>query len=78
MVSIEDPDNVENLSKIIYPKVGMMNGTNVYNVERSIRHSIDLMWKGYKGNATTFFSLDSEAKPTNKKFIKFILQHLST
>ena len=76
MASIEDPESADNLSKVIYPKVGLINGTNAYNIEKTIRYMIQLTWEKSKGFNAVIKGLDPQIKPTNKRFIKSILQQL--
>ncbi len=73
MLAIDDQDDADNLSRNIYPKAGLLNGTDASSIEKTIRHTIQAAWERRE---TPLLGFDSQTKPTNKKFIKSILQQL--
>ncbi len=73
MLAIDEQDNADNLSRNIYPKAGLLNGTDASNIEKTIRHSIQAVWEKRE---TPLLGFDAQTKPTNKKLIKSILRQL--
>ena len=76
MMSIESPDAINAVTKIIYPTIAKSYETSPSRVERAIRHAIEVAWS--RGNIDTLDSLfgytvdDSRGKPTNSEFIAIV------
>ena len=76
MMSIESPDAINAVTKIIYPTIAKSYETSPSRVERAIRHAIEVAWS--RGNIDTLDSLfgytvdDSRGKPTNSDFIALV------
>jgi len=68
-----DESTTDNFKKLIYPVIANKFKTTVYNVERNIRHAIEV--SSNRGNCYLLeeifgYSIDSEkAKPTNSEFL---------
>ena len=76
MMSIESPDAINAVTKIIYPTIAKSYETSPSRVERAIRHAIEVAWS--RGNIDTLDSIfgytvdDSRGKPTNSEFIAIV------
>ena len=72
-MAVEDPSTLEAMVKGLYPAVAQQYDTRWENVERSMRHAIELAWErgdlqvlsGYFGNTVTAW----QGKPANSAFI---------
>ena len=73
---VEKPKIIHGVTKEVYPSVAKEYSTTSSNVERTIRHAIEVAWDrgdidilySYFGNTVSF----SRAKPTNSEFIGII------
>ena len=77
---VKEPQKIKNVTKFLYPSIGLLFSVNGSVVERSIRHATD---KGF--NKTGFetlhkiFGIDSKSlryKPTNCELIAIIAEAL--
>ena len=82
--SIEDPELLESVTKLLYPTVAKRFDTTSSRVERAIRHAIEIAWdRGNLDTLNAFFGYTvntCKGKPTNSEFIalstdKLRLQH---
>lgn len=79
-VSIDDSENLEKITKMLYPNVANVYNTTTARVERSIRHAIETAYT--RGNVDVFdeyfgYTIDvNKAKPTNSEFIAMIANRL--
>lgn len=75
------PDLVNNLTKKLYPDIGEIYHTGSNNVERGIRHAIEVAWNSGKlqniNKITDRELIDLKYKPTNGEFISIVHQLLS-
>lgn len=80
MLSINNPDMISSITKLLYPTVAREYSTTSSRVERAIRHAIEIAWDraevetlnsyfGYTINA-------SRGKPTNSEFIAMVSDKL--
>ncbi len=80
MMSIEDMDIINYVTKLLYPTIAKKYSTTSSRVERAIRHAIEVAWDrgdidvlnrvfGYTVN-------NSRGKPTNSEFIAMIADTL--
>jgi two-component system response regulator (stage 0 sporulation protein A) len=76
-IAFNKPDVIKNLSKYLYPIIASRNDTNIYNVERSIRHAIELAWSAGEVKRDGEQSAGDKKKPSNRQFIIKILQQLN-
>ncbi len=80
LLTIEDPDVINAVTKVIYPTIARLYGTTSSRVERAIRHAIEVAWD--RGNVETLHRLFgysvsvSRGKPTNSEFIAMIADKL--
>ena len=51
MLSVEDPDMINCITKLLYPTVARMYETTPSRVERAIRHAIEIAWDREIGRA---------------------------
>lgn len=76
LMSIEDMDILNAITKILYPTIAKKYQTTSSRVERAIRHAIEVAWN--RGKLDTLESLFSytisngKGKPTNSEFIALI------
>jgi sporulation transcription factor Spo0A len=76
MMSVEDTDMLNSITKILYPSIAKKYQTTPSRVERAIRHAIEVAWS--RGNMETldsFFGYTiniGKGKPTNSEFIALI------
>jgi len=80
LLSVEDTDMLNNITKKLYPSVAKQYSTTSSRVERAIRHAIEIAWD--RGNVDTlngFFGYTihtAKGKPTNSEFIALIADKL--
>jgi len=81
MLTVEDMDIINAVTKVLYPQVARKFGTTPSRVERAIRHAIEVAWD--RGNVETlqrFFGYTVsgiKGKPTNSEFVAMIADHLA-
>ncbi len=78
--SIENPELLESVTKLLYPTVAMQFNTTSSRVERAIRHAIEIAWdRGDIDILNSFFGFTvntCKGKPTNSEFIALITDKL--
>ena len=79
-LSVEDPEKLQSITKILYPTVAKTFSTTSSRVERAIRHAIEVAWdRGDVDVLSSYFgyTIQSErGKPTNSEFIAMITDKL--
>lgn len=76
MMSVEDAEVLNSVTKILYPTIAKKNRTTPSRVERAIRHAIEVAWS--RGKTDTIDALFGytvsigKGKPTNSEFIALI------
>jgi two-component system response regulator (stage 0 sporulation protein A) len=76
MMSVEDMDMLNSITKILYPTIAKKFQTTPSRVERAIRHAIEVAWS--RGKMETLDALfgytinTGKGKPTNSEFIALI------
>ncbi len=80
IMTINDSDAINAVTKILYPSVAKKYGTTSSRVERAIRHAIEVAWdRGDVDVLTSFFGYtiqNQRGKPTNSEFIAMIADNL--
>ncbi len=80
ILSINDPDLMHSVTKVLYPTVAKNNKTTASRVERAIRHAIEVAWdRGDVDVLSSYFGYtiqNSRGKPTNSEFIAMISDKL--
>ena len=80
MLTVDDPDLMHAVTKILYPTVAKQNNTTSSRVERAIRHAIEVAWdRGDVDVLSSYFGYtiqNSRGKPTNSEFIAMISDKL--
>ena len=78
--SVNDPEMLNSVTKILYPTVAKNFATTPSRVERAIRHAIEVAWdRGDVDVLSSYFgyTIQSErGKPTNSEFIAMIADKL--
>ena len=78
--SIEDPELLESVTKLLYPTVAKRFDTTSSRVERAIRLAIEIAWdRGNLDTLNAFFGYTvntCKGKPTNSEFIALITDKL--
>lgn len=73
MMVVQNPDAMNSVTKVIYPKIAEFFGTTPSRVERAIRHVIEVTWsKGCLETLDKVFGCiidKNRGKPTNSEFI---------
>ena len=79
-LSVEDPDMISAVTKILYPTVAKMYHSTSSRVERAIRHAIEVAWdRGDVDVLSSYFGYtiqNTRGKPTNSEFIAMIADRL--
>ena len=76
MMSVEDPEMLGSITKMLYPTIAKRYQTTPSRVERAIRHAIEVAWN--RGKMETLDDLfgytisTGKGKPTNSEFIALI------
>lgn len=79
-LSVEDPEMLNFITKILYPSIAKKNRTTPSRVERAIRHAIDVAWS--RGKIETLHGIFGDTinlgkgKPTNSEFIALIADNI--
>ncbi len=80
LMTIEEGDIINSVTKILYPSVAKKYGTTTSRVERAIRHAIEVAWdRGDVDVLNSYFGYtiqNSRGKPTNSEFIAMIADNL--
>ena len=80
MMTIEDSDIINSVTKILYPSVAKRYATTSSRVERAIRHAIEVAWdRGDIDTLNSYFGYtiqNNRGKPTNSEFIAMIADNL--
>jgi len=80
MMTVEDNDIINSVTKILYPSVAKQYATTSSRVERAIRHAIEVAWdRGDIDTLNSYFGYtiqNSRGKPTNSEFIAMIADSL--
>ncbi len=80
MMTIEDNDIINSVTKILYPSVAKQYQTTSSRVERAIRHAIEVAWdRGDVDTLNAYFGYTiqtTRGKPTNSEFIAMIADNL--
>lgn len=80
ILAVENPDMINNITKVLYPMVARMNNTLPSRVERAMRHAVDAACR--RGNVLMFDEMfsytveDPSGKPTNAEFIALIADRI--
>lgn len=76
IMSVEDPEMLNSITKILYPSIAKKYQTTPSRVERAIRHAIEVAWsRGRRETLEAIFGYTISAnrgKPTNSEFIAMI------
>ena len=76
MMSVEDPEMLGSITKVLYPTIARKYQTTSSRVERAIRHAIEVAWN--RGKMETLDAMfgytinTGKGKPTNSEFIALI------
>lgn len=76
MITVQETDIINSVTKILYPKVAKKYLTTPARVERAIRHGIEVAWE--RGNTEMLYKYFGytvnfdKGKPTNSEFIALI------
>ncbi len=80
LMTIEDNDIINSVTKILYPTVAKKYQTTTSRVERAIRHAIEVAWdRGDVDTLNSYFGYtiqNNRGKPTNSEFIAMIADNL--
>ena len=80
MMTVEDSDIINSVTKILYPSVAKRYATTSSRVERAIRHAIEVAWdRGDVETLNSYFGYtiqNNRGKPTNSEFIAMIADNL--
>lgn len=80
ILTIEDMDIINAVTKVLYPTVAKKYGTTASRVERAIRHAIEVAWdRGDLETLQKFFGYtvsNIRGKPTNSEFIAMIADRI--
>ena len=80
ILSVNNPEYLHAITKILYPTIAKNNQTTPSRVERAIRHAIEVAWdRGDVDVLSSYFGYtiqNSRGKPTNSEFIAMISDKL--
>ena len=80
IMTVNNPQIMENVTKVLYPEVAKAYNTTSSRVERAIRHAIEVAWnRGDVDVLNSYFGYtiqSSRGKPTNSEFIAMISDKL--
>ena len=80
IMSVNDPEMINSVTKVLYPAVAKRFETTSSRVERAIRHAIEVAWdRGDVDTLNSYFGYtvhNTKGKPTNSEFIAMISDKL--
>ena len=80
MITVEDMEVINSVTKVLYPSVAKKYSTTTSRVERAIRHAIEVAWdRGDVDTLNSYFGYtvqNNRGKPTNSEFIAMIADNL--
>ena len=80
IMSVDDPEMINSVTKLMYPTVALAYDTTPSRVERAIRHAIEIAWdRGDVDTLNSYFGYTihtSRGKPTNSEFVALIADKL--
>ena len=80
LASLENPELLESVTKLLYPTVAQKFSTTSSRVERAIRHAIEIAWdRGDLDVLNSYFGYTvntCKGKPTNSEFIALVTDKL--
>ncbi len=80
MLTVNDPELMHAVTKVLYPTVAKKHNTTSSRVERAIRHAIEVAWdRGDVDVLSSYFGYtiqNTRGKPTNSEFIAMISDKL--
>ena len=80
LASLNDPELLESVTKMLYPTVAQKFDTTSSRVERAIRHAIEIAWdRGDLDVLNNYFGYTvntCKGKPTNSEFIALVTDKL--
>lgn len=80
ILSVNDPEMISSVTKVLYPTIAKMYQTTSSRVERAIRHAIEIAWdRGDVDVLNDYFGYTiniGRGKPTNSEFIAMIADKL--
>lgn len=81
ILTVEDPEMINGVTKVLYPTVAKRYATTASRVERAIRHAIEVAWdRGDVDTLQKYFGYTVsgiKGKPTNSECIAMIADHLA-
>ena len=76
IISVENQGIINSITEVLYPTIAKMNQTTPSNVERAIRHAIEVAWDlGKMDTIDEQFGCTintGQRKPTNSEFIAIV------
>lgn len=79
-MAVDDPQVINNVTKVLYPVIGEKYQTSASKVERAIRHAIEVAWnRGRIDAINAIFGARvyiGTEKPTNSEFIALVADKL--
>ena len=79
-IAVNNPSAVMAVTRQIYPIIAMEFSSRASNIERAIRHAIDISWNKNKiVNLNTLFGINiysQNDKPTNSEFIALLAERI--
>lgn len=80
LLGLEDHYNIEHVTKVLYPMIAKKYTTTPSNVERAIRHAIEVAWdRGDVNVLNDYFGYSVSSKkgnPTNSEFIALVVDSI--
>ena len=79
-LAVKNPNAVMSITKMIYPIIAMEYNTKVSNIERAIRHAIEIAWNKNKiVQLNNIFGVNiygPKEKPANSEFIALLADRI--
>ncbi len=79
-IALKDPETIERITKLMYPKIAKMHNTTTSRVERAIRVAIEKSWPEadpeYRKKIFGVQGIEDSARPTNTDYISGLVRYL--
>lgn len=80
LMVMDDPDRIAHMHRSIYNVIAEKHSSCASNIERSMRHAIEICWKNcdttFLHKTFGFAPLPGDARPSNNEFISLLAERL--
>lgn len=75
-LAIENPDNLNLVTKCLYPDVAKFYHTTPCNIERNIRTIVQILWRNDSDSLGRIAGYELKQRPTSSQFIAIMADYM--